>query len=987
MIGAFLLEIGVGLLGSLSGRALVRESIKRTAPELLSKGRKLAEGLLGAGEVAGYTLAVGTHKGGKNEDYKEAFKEGLTGYVFSQAVYQPIKYAVKGVSKLWEKLPKETREKINPVKLFYDIPEETKKLLIKHTQAPQRILEVGSQHLHTLYRNIFHSEEFKEYARTLFSSHEKLKEFYEWELRKRPVGERVHEIVAFEHLLIKPLQGFESLRDKIAKMITGSFVYQDKRKSYLVVRKHVLERLIRENPDIEDELKRYLETEPSEYTIISYFPRMHVRIPKLGKGQERITPDVAVEEPERLLEDLFITGSEVLGVLKPREFGTLFDRLRVAIFHGVPFEELTYRKGSSTFRAFMSGFSMPAFMEGMLKFVQEAPKPQWEGRRFLGAMLDKNTYEVIKNLFYTYAGLYPPTQGIALGLHRFNMFLKHFVLSFSPFHATTLTLSALAHDPVVAVKGFVSGVVNAITGKHLDDVAMDVYEGLKQLEAKGLSTQFTLGLPDAFDVVVDNYQRFLSWLGIHNGFVAGALEPFVKTLAFPTKLTWDGFFRAYKLLFAQELLDLWRRGKLTDEEVVKGLDAINDIYGGNYFWRFMKPEVAETLRFLFFAPDWYVSLWKNYHGWAIDKTITAVDFIPTLARIRLYIALAMASSLMGEEYGDRILEQWQKAVHTWRALYNQGERNPLSYYAVGRHFFREMFEIAIPVQTPSGLKYIKSSTIKIEAEPEEMIGFHQLMEAIANSIRYTGDEKLVDSLNKAIGGTIGYWTGKQSSFFRMINLLNEAYRYKSRDVEGSEVFKKILDDMLPISITQYWKNTRYTPHPDDKEILKIIMLLRNFSIAYHTVRSAEYLTPKLLSENPREVEEALELIKKELPLRALKKDIRRLKLKVLVDDISRAVIGEVYRTYKINDLVAEIVDLRAEGRHDEADKLAEHLIKRLTLAVERINKSAMPSALKRFLIKRMEKELKTMVKHEVKKHRTLEDLLKDLKVGSEREKE
>jgi hypothetical protein len=983
MILPFLVEFGASLVGGLGGRAIVGQALKKVAPKVL-KHPTARETLLGAGEILGVAGAIGTLKGGEKEDYREALKGATTGFLFGQTVYYPIKYSAKAVGKAIGTVPKEIRDKFNPVKLFVsDLSDEEKSLLLKHTQPAQRIFEIGSHNLHNLYKKIFHSEELQAFTKELFSRSKSLQEFYEWELKRRVPGERVSEIAGFEYLLLfadDPIvKNYAGLRQSILDDIIKNPLFKEKKSAFLQVRELILKRAMKENPEEAEIIQRLLGEAPPEHVIAGYFPRFHVKVPYVKEPLTEL-----VEDPYNLLSGIrtMTSTEDVLSALKPREFPSLLHKINHAIVSNVPFESISYKRGSNTFRAFLSGYTVPNFLRGMFDFVQEAKEkgivaskitPELIAKekvfvRFLGADVPERINKVIKNMFYTYSGMFPSMGALPLSLSRINMFMKHFALAMSPFHSTVLTISALTKDPVIAVNGMVRGTINALTGKSLDDVARNVYEGIADLNRKGVSTQFTLGIPEGYDVILDNYQKLIAKLGAVDFVLNKPLQHFVRALAFPTKLTWDGFFRAYKLLFADELIRYWRKGVITDDELASGLNAINDVFGGAYFWRFMSPEATQLLRLIFFAPDWYVSLWKNYQAWISDESIFAVDFIPTLARIHMYLALAFNHYMNPDEnYFDKLFSITEKTAYALQALKNRGELNPLSYYAVLRHYYRDLFTVSIPVRTSSGqIKVLKADFLKVEAEPEEMIGFHQLMENIAKQSLLLHEDDMIKALDVAGGGLIKYWLGKASSVLRAYSNIATSFAY-AKTPHFSDIFLRIFTDTLPMSVTSSWKAERYIPAPDDEEILKIMLILRNFSFVYRTEHMGEYLAPKLLSENPQEVQGAIEMIRKQMPLRALpylaKGDLKRFSIKRTLTTIEDQVVRRLYNEYGIDSIVSDIIERRVDG--EDITPLVEHLRRRHRKALERIDRSALPKELKSHLkqrfLKHSERQIRTML--------------------------
>jgi hypothetical protein len=173
-----------------------------------------------------------------------------------------------------------------------------------------------------------------------------------------------------------------------------------------------------------------------------------------------------------------------------------------------------------------------------------------------------------------------------------------------------------------------------------------------------------------------------------------------------------------------------------------------------------------------------------------------------------------------------------------------------------------------------------------------------------------------------------------------------------------------------MSITGSWKSERYIPTPDDEGILKTMLILRNFSFPYYTEHMGEYLAPKLLSENPQEVQDAIEMIRKQMPLRALpyvmKGDLKRFSIKRVLTTIEDQVVRRLYNEYEIDNIVSDIIEKKIDG--EDITPLVEHLKKRHQKALERIDRSALPRELKdhikqRFL-KHSERQIRTLLMKE-----------------------
>ncbi|MFN3711775.1 MAG: hypothetical protein ACK4S8_14600 [Alishewanella aestuarii] len=707
---------------------------------------------------------------------------------------------------------------------------------------------------------------------------------------RRPDVLNVMNLVTLEYTLYHGLS--HSLIEKFTEITKSMPFYKEAFESFVSNLKKILIHTSLYNPEesVDDLLKAILMRNPEtmeriEHLFIRYFPRAHIRLPH---PTEKTTDDVLTLLVDGELYNPEFTAG-LMQYFKRRDFPTLYDKLRTFILSSPPqalennLKYVDFRKGSDLYRVMIGKFNTPMILDKLPNLLEDLGKIKYEGKPYavLGSKLHDyfsyakapiNIYDKagIRQTYYLHNNIDSPLKtaieyhlgflpdidvGGALGtIYKINAFLKKLKLSISPFHAANLMknyVSATGEGASKYMKDIIEYNLTRtnyqLINRTLDDFAYikDVEElakFMKYLASKhpDVPIEFTLASNiNAFE----NYRKHV-------------LEPYLKHAAFKGKdidkdawryflefvgkiqtpaefFTFDVVYKAVKLATAKQVMNLFKSGVIDEYEAIQALNHINAIYGGAAIWKYVDPARQALIRLLLFAPDWYLSLWRNFSTWLKGDSFLVASFYPTLARLHLW-GVINAHEIMGIDYFDRI-----DKILTHYVDNVQIEDIPKIPFAL-LHLMREWYKIPIPIYNKDGIRKVVYINLPgIELEPLEMIGLFSLSRSIAEG------QPLWKIPLSGMGESFQYWTGKLSSILKVLVDISNYYiigREKEEDEYAVNVLMKLGEHIIPLSIIYaFSKGDDIWASKQQLDLVRAGYFLKNFSFGIETVKAGQAL--------------------------------------------------------------------------------------------------------------------------------------------------
>jgi len=503
------------------------------------------------------------------------------------------------------------------------------------------------------------------------------------------------------------------------------------------------------------------------------------------------------------------------NALKRRKVATLTEHIKHALRSNTP-EALypEFKQSSDLVKAWVIGRQLPQAIEEYRKFVNRAIEKgiwgvytelkiqklgllkterwNWEKIPPIWGVTTQTLYmhrglkHMLDNLM-SYARLRPDIPWARQGSNALtwvNSMIKHMVLKFSLFHAVTLTKSATsANVPLgVTTTALRNALWSVFQGKSVYDVASafdEVIDFLMLARREDLAPFLSVGMSQMDKELRSKFLQSLYDKLTSSPYIAKYSDKVWKVFNLDEHLTWDLLYRDYKILIAKHYVDMFKRGELSLEEAVRNIEEINNIFGGAKDWFFISPKKQMWLRLLMFAPDWYLSLWRNFSRWAAkDATSLVVDFYPAMLRLHLYIANIIHSAVSGQSIFERVSNDPIEALKSWR----------------------DLFRITIPLVDKTGRRKLLTLDIaNVELEPLEMFfGSAFLLENLGKVITRK-DMTVLEKLMFLFGGMSKefgrYLTTKMSSLARLAGELTS-----NRDLPISERLIAGIKSIVPIGL-------------------------------------------------------------------------------------------------------------------------------------------------------------------------------------------
>jgi hypothetical protein len=117
-------------------------------------------------------------------------------------------------------------------------------------------------------------------------------------------------------------------------------------------------------------------------------------------------------------------------------------------------------------------------------------------------------------------------------------------------------------------------------------------------------------------------------------------------------LLWNKFVPLLKSRIMVQMIEEGREAGLSPQEIYENLTKIQDALGGQAIWYTITPTANSLIRFIGFAPDWYITLTKHVTR-MMDGTPEFALFIPRIISTASIIANALSIAFTGEGVIER----------------------------------------------------------------------------------------------------------------------------------------------------------------------------------------------------------------------------------------------------------------------------------------------------------------------------------------------
>jgi len=589
-------------------------------------------------------------------------------------------------------------------------------------------------------------------------------------------------------------------------------------------------------------LLKYIKKDPSlDHPL---FVQFLTYMPRENFYPLRFRTEDVIDISEAIDQYIGANAASWRNALRRRKVATLTEHIGHALRSKTP-EALypEFKQSSDLVKAWVTGRQLPLAIGEYKKFVNSAvgtwgvhtePKIQklgllkterwnWEKIPPIWGVTTQTIYmhrglkQMLDNLM-SYARLRPDIPWARQGSNALtwvNSMIKHMVLKFSLFHAVTLTKSAVsANVPLeVTTTALRNALWSVFQGKSVYDVASaydEVIDFLMLAKRSDLAPFLSVGMSQMDKELRGKFLQSLYDKLSSSPYIGRYSDKIWTTFNLDEHLTWDLLYRDYKILIAKHYVDMFKRGELSLEEAVRNIEEINNIFGGAKDWFFISPKKQMWLRLLVFAPDWYLSLWRNFSRWAAkDATSLVVDFYPAMLRLHLYIANIIHSAVNGQSIFERVSEDPIEALKNWR----------------------DLFRITIPLVDKTGRRKLLSLDIaSVELEPLEMFfGSAFLLENVGKVLT-RNDMTVMEKLMFLFGGMSKefgkYLTTKMSSLARLTGELTS-----NRDLPLSERLIAGIKSIVPIgligAVGLRYKN--YATLPNDRWFMDFAQFMEALS--------------------------------------------------------------------------------------------------------------------------------------------------------------
>ena len=457
-------------------------------------------------------------------------------------------------------------------------------------------------------------------------------------------------------------------------------------------------------------------------------------------------------------------------------------------------------------------------------------------------------------------------------LYTFNRWMKRFILFWSPlFHATALTLSGLAisrkykmsawdivgraylDSMQVMLRGLshpefgymakeVTQVINDLTkqGYKINEIILSGWNEGEALWGNYILTGRNIlqellqkGDLQAFKEVIKEFEKFEKKMTVDKLFhIAHA----------PERWLWAGYYQSLKLRTAYNLVNAYKKGLMTAEDLVQNLNTINYIYGGLHTWFYIDPKKAQLYRFFFFAPDWYLTLFHNFRTWLYGDSPLVANFFPAILRMRFYLSVYANYAFNGHSPWD-----------------NYNLQDPKEWVRLFMKDWPKLFAIHIPIVDSRGhYRVFTLNLLGFDIEPLEMVGLMQFSKNLYEAVTHPTMDIEQRSL-KVTWGTVRdwleFWFRKGSMMMRTLIKMYEATKSKYSPIkeEGitfEEAFYDLVQSFAPLATLQLIAPIRY-PYKATPEDRKAMFFAIRLNMLGMKTQVHETLTMQLFNNRHR----------------------------------------------------------------------------------------------------------------------------------------
>jgi hypothetical protein len=633
-------------------------------------------------------------------------------------------------------------------------------------------------------------------------------------------------------------------------------------------------------------------------------------------------------------------------------------------------------------------FVVPQFMHNLYNHIDEILRhpeiieklgdPLTGKQRF--ALMDKSVemttgmLDALKDYFLAITGRISWQES---KLYTINRLWKRAFLFLSPFfHASALSLSGLA------LKGNYKISAWDIVGRALMDslqvtfrglshpefnyMAKEVAETINQLTKQGykineiilsgwnegealwgnyiltgkniLHELLEKGDHQAFKELMKDFEKYE--LKLKADKVLGAMHGFERWL-------WAGYYQGLKLRTAYSLVNAYKKGLMTAEDLVRNLNTINYIFGGLHTWYYVNPSRAQLYRLFLFAPDWYLTLFHNFRTWLHGDAPLVMNFFPTILRMRFYLSVYANYAFNGHSPWDNYNLKDSKE---WLRLFFKD--------------WPELFKLHIPIVDSKGhYRVFTFNLLGFDIEPLEMLGILPFTKNLYTALTHPTmsiDQRILKATLGTAGEWLEYWFRKASMLFRFFIKMHEATRPKFASTkEEALTFEDVLMDFTenfaPLAIVQMLGTLRY-PYkatPDVREVIRVASVLNMVGLK---TQVRENLTILLFENRHREkvVSEILTTwLSSYHEVKQAEKELRLIspKAKTKTKDIYQSLLVSLSHAY-YNYYMYPWLKKNVHKGLKEVQKKAEDI---LILMKEDIKASALPPKMKQDLWRTIQK--------------------------------
>jgi len=711
----------------------------------------------------------------------------------------------------------------------------------------------------------------------------------------------------------------------------------------------------------------------------------------------------------------FMTRYHPLSVVKPRFYNSIEDILVVGIprmilktFKKYPqlinepeklvetvIKEFGFTGGLTIPKWIANKFIVPQFIHNLYNHIDEVLKHPEIVNKLADPMTKKQSFtifdktvELTPSMLDALKDFFMAITGRTAALWRtskiytINRLWKRLFLFFSPFfHASALSLSGLALANRYKITGWdivgrayidsLRVMSQGVSYSEFGVMAREVLKAINELNQKGLKVHEIIlsgwnegeALWGNYILTARNIMHELLQKGNQQAFkeIAKELESFGKKVTLDKILNvfhagerwlWAGYYQGLKLRTAYALVNAYRKGLMTAEDLAKNLNTINYIYGGLHSWYYINPKMAQLYRLFLFAPDWYLSLFHNFRTWLHRDAPLVMNFFPTILRLRFYLAVNANYAFNGQS-------PWDK--------YNL--KDPKEWMRLFLKDWTELFKIHIPIIDSKGhYRLFTFNLLGFDIEPLEMVGILPFTRNLYKALTHPtlrADRRILQTIWGTFDEWLGYWFRKSSMIIRFFIKLYEATKPKmSIEREEaptfSEVFWNFAQSFAPLAFVQSFGAVRYPYYavPKSRNFMKIASFLNMFGLKTQVhEKLTEYMfenrfrkkaVSEVLDQWLREYREIKQVQRKEGLISPKTRDV----YKSLIESLSHAYYNYFLYPWVQQNAHKDLKTLKREGR------------KILGLMEEDLEKSAFPERMKRDIwarIKRtFDKELRDM---------------------------